>query len=195
MTPDETSFLKDVAAHRMAVLHDQAESRHLQFRRPGTYCMGFDIVTWPGYLAYTGDMGCYVFTRLRDMFEFFRTDRAYAEKHGSGRKLHINLAYWAEKCVAQDRDGIRVYSPEAFMAAVRRWTENWDATDRQHIESNLIPRAHDGEHEAVRAALAFDKRLQDFYEADVREYSYRFRWCCYALAWGIQQYDNAKVPA
>ena len=28
----------------------------------------FDIVTWPGYLCYSGDMGCFVFTRLPDMF-------------------------------------------------------------------------------------------------------------------------------
>jgi hypothetical protein len=34
--------------------------------------MGFDVVTWPGHLSISGDMGCFVFTRVDDMFTFFR---------------------------------------------------------------------------------------------------------------------------
>ena len=75
MTCTEQSFLKDVAEHQMTVLRDDGVNRHVQFRRPGTICMGFELITWPGYLCYTGDMGTYVFRRLEDMFEFFRTDR------------------------------------------------------------------------------------------------------------------------
>jgi len=32
----------------------------------------------------------------------------------------------------------------------------------------------------------------DSWEWDCTEYTYRFIWCCYALAWGIQMYDKVK---
>ena len=90
----EADFLKDVAAHEMEILRDDGVYRHIRFKKPGTWCMHFDLVTWPGYLAYSGDMGCYVFSRLNDMFEFFRTDREYLQR--DGRQLCINLCYWSE---------------------------------------------------------------------------------------------------
>lgn len=55
-------FAKDVEAHEVQVLMDSGVYRHLRVRRSGTYCMGFDIVTYPGYLCYSGDMGTYVFS-------------------------------------------------------------------------------------------------------------------------------------
>ena len=75
-SPDE-QFLRDVAEHTMTVIREDGVSRHIRFAKPGTSCMHFDLITWPGYLCYTGDMGTYVFQRLTDMFEFFRTDREY----------------------------------------------------------------------------------------------------------------------
>lgn len=71
------------------MLHEDGIYRHIRFRQPGTMCMHFDLITWPGYLCYTGDMGTYVFTRLADMFEFFRTDLTYAPR--TGRLLAVNL--------------------------------------------------------------------------------------------------------
>ena len=37
--------------------------------------------------------------------------------------------------------------------------------------------------------------FRDFWEVDCTEFSHRFIWCCYALAWGIEQYDNSKIAA
>ena len=65
-------FTSDIAQHQMQVIRDDGVSRHLRFKRPNTMCMHFDLLTWPGYLCYTGDMGTYVFRRLEDMFPFFR---------------------------------------------------------------------------------------------------------------------------
>lgn len=197
MEPTETSFLKDVAEHRMTVLRDDGIHRHLQFRKPGTYCMGFDLITWPGYLAYTGDMGCYVFTRIEDMFEFFRTDRMQPK---NGQTLYINRSYWAEKCVAQDRDGVKKYCPDKFRETVARILDDDKAsTDvREAVEEDVLSVADDGEYAAHLAARDFDHegyQFSDFWEHDLREYTYRYLWCCYALAWGIQQYDNSKHPA
>ena len=63
-------FKKDTAEHQMTVLRDDGLYRHLRFRKPGTGIYGFDIVTWPGYLAISGDMGASMFTRLEDMIQF-----------------------------------------------------------------------------------------------------------------------------
>lgn len=193
----EAKFLKDIATHQMAVLRDDGLHRHLQFRRPGTYCMGFDIVTWPGYLAYTGDMGCFVFTRIADMFEFFRTDRVHGKQDGN---LHINRSYWAEKCVAQDRNGLKTYSPEVFHRAVLDYLKGRELPPgtRAKVRDEVLSHADDGELAAMQAATDFEHEgftFSDFWETDLREYTYHYVWCCYALAWAIEKYDSAKVPA
>jgi hypothetical protein len=51
--------------------------------------MGFDIVTWPGSLCYTGDMGDFLFQRTADMIAFMRG-------------ACMSYSYAAEKCVAHD---------------------------------------------------------------------------------------------
>jgi hypothetical protein len=70
----EEVFLKDVEKHEMKVLLDNGLYRHLRFAATGQYSWNqwFEIITWPGKLAYSGDMGTYVFERIEDMFEFFR---------------------------------------------------------------------------------------------------------------------------
>ena len=79
-------FLRDVDHHNMSVMHESGVYRHLRFRQPDTGNMWFDLVTWPGFLTISGDMGTWTFARLPDMFEFFRDS-----------KLRINCDYWAEK--------------------------------------------------------------------------------------------------
>ena len=84
-------FLRDIAQHQMTILRDDGVYRHLRFQVPGTPHRQFDLVTWPGYLAYTGDMGAYVFTRVHDMFKFFRREL---------QSYDMDMHYWAEKCEA-----------------------------------------------------------------------------------------------
>ncbi len=197
--PTEAKFLLDVREHVMTVVRDDGVDRHLRFRKPGTYCMGFDIITWPGYLCYTGDMGTYVFTRLEDMFEFFRTDRKYRPELPG---LKINRSYWAEKCVGVDRGGIKEFSKERF----REQVEYWIGEDRignppsdelrEAIEDDVYSHLDDGQYAAMQAAIDFEHegfRLTDFWEADSTEYTFHFTWCCYALAWAILKYDESTV--
>jgi hypothetical protein len=187
--PTEESFLKDVAHHEMTVKHDDGLYRHLRFQKPGSWCMGFDIVTWPGYLSYSGNMGSYLFARIPDMLEFFRL------KDGDC----ISHRYWAEKVHAVDRcDGIKLYSSDRFVEAAEDWMKvnEWPDDAREAARDDVISRAHDGEHEAMRAAMDFRHGrwwFEDFYEVSVREYSYRFLWCCYALPWAVRKYDESKV--
>lgn len=209
----EETFLKDVAKHEMKVLLDNGLYRHLRFAATGKYSWNqwFDIITWPGRLAYTGDMGTYVFARLEDMFEFFRT------RPGDGKnELYINTGYWAEKLEAVDRcggeSGYEAFSPEKMKEHVKELVEEWIEEDsltvnqqrqlRNAIKDSVLNYLEDGEHDARRALDAFEYeidghayRFQDTWEWRCQEYTVRFVWCCYALAWGIKQYDSLKVEA
>lgn len=209
---DEHEFLRDVREHQMTVLRDEGLFRHLRFKRPSTGCMHFDLITWPGYLCYTGDMGTYVFSRLSDMFEFFRTDREYA--HRRGRQLSISLSYWAEKLQAIDKgDGYEEFDVERFRAVVCEYRTRWmrelktrgaskDARRElwEAVEDEVLRFADDGEAAALGQAYEFAHRVGDheFQFSDLCDHRFskftrRFTWCCYALAWGIQQYDDAKT--
>ncbi|GGJ56127.1 hypothetical protein [Glutamicibacter ardleyensis] len=77
------TFNKNLGDHVMTVLHDEGLYRHLRFKNPKNGFYWFDLITWPGNLTITGDMGTYTFARTEDMFTFF-----------TGQ---INTGYWAEK--------------------------------------------------------------------------------------------------
>lgn len=209
----EARFLNDIAEHEMIVLRDDGVYRHISFKKPGTSCMHFDLITWPGYLCYTGDMGTYVFSRLLDMFEFFRTDREYMLKE-EGKTLKINLGYWSEKAEATDKnDGLTEFDEDKFRRVINDYRVGWmrDLKERgtskedrrelwESVENEVMGAASDGEHRASAAAYEFSEKVdgytfmfEDLFEQSFDTYTHRFRWCCYALAWGIQQYDNAKL--
>lgn len=219
----EDQFLRDVAEHDMAVIRDDGVSRHVRFRQPDSGNMYFDLVTWPGHLCYTGDMGTYVFQRTTDMFEFFRQDREYNEKRG--RKLSINLNYWTEKLVAVDgnRGGgkVKMFDDDKFTRVINEYRVNWmrDAKERglldkagrrelwEAVEDEVLgvmedagDRAQFAAHDFHFSPTALSRRkhgwsFDDLFEHDFTEYTHSIVWCCYALAWGIEKYDAAKQLA
>ena len=185
MTCTEDLFVEDVKHHVMTVLRDDGVYRHVRFGKPGTNCMQFDLVTWPGYLSFSGDMGCYVFTRIHDMFEFFRRD------------CGINPSYWGEKVAAAQPDGVTEFSPDAFRAAIASYLDESEATQelRDEVEAQVLCHADDGEYAARQSAGDFEHngfQFHDFWEINCSEFSFRFLWCCYALVWGIHRYDDDR---
>lgn len=118
-------FLKDTAEHKMTVLRDDGNYRHLRCQKPGTWCYGFDIVTWPGFLAISGDMGEAMFARTADMIGFFRTADQHHDEAGG---LYINPSYWSEKCKAGGDEQFE-FVPKFFEAYVK---EQFD----EHIENH-----------------------------------------------------------
>lgn len=100
-------FPKDTAGHRMTVLHDDGLYRHLRFNAPGTSFYWFDLVTWPGTLVVNGDCGSFTFSRVEDMFTFFRSN---------GNSAGINPGYWSEKLPTNGRDAARQYSEKVLRA-------------------------------------------------------------------------------
>jgi len=206
MTITEAEFLKDVSTHVVEVIRDDGLFRHIRFKRPGTMCMHFDLITWPGYLCYTGDMGTYVFRRLNDMFEFFRTDRMSSYAKANNLTLDIDPGYWGEKLEAVDRgDGFKEWSVAKFKKRLieqfNEWAdgENFSVEDKlkafKILENDVLDCLEDGGKEhAYRSAMDCEiysnRPFEDFYEIDTEEYTHYFIWCCYALAWGIAEYDK-----
>lgn len=220
----EASFLRDVATHDMHLLRDDGVYRHVRFKRPGTVCMHFDLITWPGYLCYCGDTGTFVFCRLNDMFEFFRTDREYA-RHRGDRRLFVNHGYWSEKLVAVDgqrRGGsameysaakLRAYVNETRLEWIRdaRRSGRLSQEERRHlweeVDHEVLSRIDDDGEEATYIAMrdfrwiprrchcAPEYEFTDFWEIEFKEFTHSFQWCCFALAWGIEQYDRTKEVA
>lgn len=191
MKPTEESFLKDVAGHKMTVLRDDGIYRHLHFAIPGSGHMHFDLVTYPNFLCYSGHMGCYVFSRINDMFQFFRGKEA--------GPLRINTGYWAEKLEATSKtDGHQEYVPARLETHVKEWLDEVQADQglRDAVKDSILLFADDGEYAARRALTDFEheghRPFQDSWECNFRGYTFRFIWCCYAIAWGIRQYDLAK---
>ncbi len=192
----EQSFLRNVADHEMTIIRDDGVNRHLRFKKPGDRDQQFDIITWPWHLCYCGDMGCYVFERLEDMFCFFR---------GSG--MRINPHYWAEKLQAVDRcDGLKKWNPDEFLRRVKEDFDDWLAggdldeeakKDAQYVfDCDVVEAIDEGKDAAYMAAIYLDiggeRPLQHFFEVDTDEFTYRYLWCCYALVWGVGKYDEHK---
>ncbi len=219
----EQRFLKDVESHVMEIIKEDGLHRHIRFRKPGTMCMHFDLITWPGYLCYTGDMGTFVFRRLEDMFQFFRADREYAQSRG--KQLGINVGYWAEKLEAVDgnshRSGATEFDSDKFKQIVNEYRTKWirsakgdgslNAIERrelwEEVEDRVLGCVDDGAERAQIAAYDFSWRpglpgsrgrrwqFDDLFEHSFTKPTGRFMWCCYALAWAVQKYDEYKEAA
>ncbi len=191
----EELFIRNVSEHQVEVLKDDGLYRHLRFAKPGTRCMSFDLVTWPGYLCFCGDMGEFVFSRTADMLSFFRGSGHRNDNHPT---LAVNFGYWAEKCLAADKGkGVKEYAPDKFREVVKDiLDDDEDATEelREAVNDCVLCAADDGPHAAHETAAAFEwdglEYFTDFWEYSLDVYTFRFLWCCYAIAWGIQQYDN-----
>lgn len=192
------SFQENTAKHELTILKDDGKYRHIRFGVKGSSFYAINITTWPGYLAVTGDMGDFVFTRLSDMFEFFRG------------KSGINPGYWGEKLVAEPRGSEygKKWSEEAFKRDVNNYLENnlepledLDGEEaetnnaiREEIEESLKFISHKEEADDFIANFdEHDFQFDSFYEYDNTEYTHHFLWICYAIVEVIKLYDATKT--
>lgn len=215
----EARFLKDVAAHEMEIIRDDGLNRHIRFKRPDEMAYYFDVVTWPGSLVVSGDCGTWAFSRNPDMFDFFRTkkqDWNYNKKGG----LSINPSYWAEKLLAVDasrgkRDGgPQEYSQVIFEKRIRERIKDYfsrgsmSPSKLRKVKKDILEQVEDevlcaeSEESAHRAASDFsfdyidsdgDKRtfrFEDFWETNLRDWTWGFIWNLHAIVWCIREYDK-----
>lgn len=194
-------FKRNVANHEMEILLDDGLHRHLLFKKPDTTDQHFRIVTWPGYLTICGDMGTFTFWRSVDMFRFFL---------GSGGG--ISPSYWQEKLQSgAGSEGARVIAEEwdadAFKQNVLERWKDWlyqetlpDTDTTEEVKEYLRDKVLNccDEYEAIAAIREFDcdeapSMMDDFFESSDTRYRYHYLWCCYAILWGIQQYNDYKA--
>lgn len=196
INPDEVyeRFIHDVADHQMVVKHQDGLYRHLTFQRNQSNVYRFDLITYPGHLVVSGDMGTYVWSRLPDMFQFFRDD---------GGK--INPGYWSEKLQADEKYApYKHWTKAKYTQVINELVEDYieeallvpDVADqlRTEVEDDILNWV-DTEWEGHDRAQGFqsdvcDFEIQDFWEYNCQEYNYSYLWILYAIVWGIQQYDK-----
>jgi hypothetical protein len=203
MTCDQQRFERDVAQHEMTIIRDDGVDRHIKFRNPAESPYWFEILTWPGALCIRGDCGTYVFSRLTDMFEFFRTDRG-----NDPAKLYINCSYWTEKLIAADSHGrhdgsVMEFDEERFRATVLEWANDTKegfsdpGAFMSAVESDILYYVCNNEQESIRLAMDFEydgrSPFHDIYEVNCKQYGFHVMWNLYAIAWAIRKYDAAKV--
>lgn len=201
--PTQAQFDNDVATGRMEILRDDGLYRHLRFRFSGGGFRWFDIVTWPDRLVITGDCETYTFSRLTDMFEFFRSGG-----------VRINPSYWQEK-ILDGRCRARSFDWDRFRAAALAefdqrkadaGGEDLRAAARQDLE-DALDAAEPDEWGAVDLLRSY-RYCPDVYSGkpyfefdlsdgapDGKGWDYHYIWCCRAIAWAIRQYDEHHATA
>lgn len=189
-----STFADSVKDHELQIPLDTGIYRHLIYKKPYSGDMGFNIVTVPQYLTICGDMGSYTFTRVADMFQFFRGD-------------NINPEYWAQKCVSTDKHcDIKKYCEKKMTRLIMERVEDWcspewnDYSEEQRkqleneIKEDVLPYI-DTESMALDVLMDFDpdnSMFEDFLEEDVREFTPNFLWCLEAIVHTIKVYDETK---
>lgn len=199
-------FKRETAGHEMTVLHDDGLYRHLAFRHKGPNYSGyywFDLITVPGTLILQGDGDSFVFSRTRDMFEFFR-----------GPVGHINPHYWAEKLTSSrgGRGGVMKYDHELLAACVQEDIAEYykgktipdglmdeirreildeligdESLDRTRVDEFTFYENPDDRWKVPRKVPDF--RFAYTYEWKCQDYDWWYLWACHAIVWGISKYD------
>lgn len=171
----------DLKDHVITVKHMDGMYRHWHCGKPGTSNQYFEIVTWPGSLCYTGDMGEFLFQRTTDMVAFMRNSA-------------MSHAYAAEKCVAHD-GRLREWREEVFEEELATCLEYADGDEEQiaHVKKQI---------EWIRDQICGDDPKQESMSAlyqsglvdgcdfpSCEAFTYHFLWCLYAIKWFC---DNVK---
>lgn len=209
-------FYRETRGHKLEILHDDGLYRHLRMRNPETSGYWFDIITWPHNLVFRGDGETYAFSRLEDMFEFFRSG---IYKDGS---IHVNPSYWAEK-LTSDRDCVHKYQPELFEKALEEQVQHM--IEQEHVKPDQVERfreaikdeildSWEGGYQTADCAISTVNRFEFYNDekneyrsghyADVtfedpwewispcKDYEWWFLWALYGIVRSIQAYDIAK---
>ena len=186
-------FLDDIKTHKLSILQDDGLYRHIRLSRPKSSTYRFDIITWPGYLCITGDMGCWTFFRTEDMFEFF----IYKDT------IEINPQYWAEKVQSISVFGgpMKEFNSYTFREGViQRISEYYEDNEEkkneclEEIESDVFFYLSDEHPQSIYQKL-YEFKFEDFYFDECpssEEYTFHYIWILYAIVYGINEYNKVK---
>ncbi|HIE4916020.1 TPA: hypothetical protein ACXNLX_000322 [Klebsiella aerogenes] len=211
----DTRFLLDTTFHRLEIIRDDGLYRHLRMKQPGTSCYYYDIITWPGYLTVTGDMGTWTFSRIADMFNFFGAWEGEINTHYWSEKLEAGAGCSARELLAKE------YNHEAFCRSLKEsmreylddseedQTEDEDWDDEDETPNSEKAKVREAVRELCRGEFSNEwEAYQAVYEADwpdrwsswdicdgltFKTYTSHFRWILFAITWAISKYHNAKI--
>ena len=187
---DHKSFLEDVKNHGMVIENNNGLHRCIYFGVPKNYNQHFRLITWPGHLAISGDMGDFVFSRTEDMFDFFR-----------GECGKINTGYWGEKLTSISVfGGHKKFDWDGFFESFKEQliSSNSDVTEEaiiSAIDENMLAIDED-EYGAVQLVRNWNDEEIVFESSDViwrESLTYQYIWCLYAIVWGINKYDKQQA--
>ena len=189
----KTRFLRDVRNHKLTIENDNGVHRCIHLGNPGTSSYHFRLITWPGGLSITGDMGDYSFSRTRDMFEFFRDGEMTNQ---------INAQYWHEKMQSEDKQSkAKEFSQRKFKSAVRENMGEWEVIlkdadmIKREVEDQVLEYGVSCLDEAYSVISDFRSseghEFEEFH-GNLHEWSFHFKWALHAIVWGIKQYDLVK---
>ena len=195
MTNAHDWFVSETKDHTMIIHQNNGLYRHIEFSNNGSSVYKFMLTTWPGYLAVSGDMGCYIFQRIEDMFKFFRQDL--------NKEFGINPGYWAEKLQTRDKQGSghEEWDAHAFRKNIKQelkdnsyyggydWREVWWDVKGQ------LGQGHDQDERSDMDSLYefrhSDYEFSDIFEMGQYKYSNSYLWICWAIVHIIHAYDKA----
>jgi len=184
-TPKE-DFLETIKDHKLTIQQDAGVHRCLLLKKPESSNRYFYITTWPGHLCISGDMGTYAFSRIDDMFNFFRDD-----------KLEINLGYWAEKlqsisCFGSKDGSIFEFDVEGSVKGlIEYFKEQNDDGEYDELLKDIeeVDVGHMvNEQDFVRQMQGAG--VDEPWEHSRKNPTHHIQWCMYAIVWAIQQFDN-----
>jgi hypothetical protein len=180
-------FERHIAEHIVHEVYRNGLHGHWRCAKPNTGIYSFCVTTWPGYLAYTGDMGDYVFSRTYDMLTWM-SDACRAP------------AYASEKCVAANHNGIYQYCDEIFQEQLDQRLaelEEWSASTGKQVPPDTLDAinevrgaASDGEHFALHAM--YMSGLWDEIPS-CRTFTFHFLWCLHAIDWFCQKLTDGDI--
>lgn len=200
-------FSKDIASHQLTMVSDDGLHRHLKISKPNSSDMHFNITTWPGYLCISGDMGCYVFQRIEDMFAFFRAEPGEIKPGYWQEKIQAGTGFEGAESISSEpdysayddrvdeylADFIEALDPENE-ADARKIEEATGAVEefkycRENSEWDCVSRINNWDPES-----AGGMQLDDFWEGHrgLAKFKFHYIWCCYAIVHAIAMYDKAK---
>jgi hypothetical protein len=213
------SFRENSASHELTVLHEQGLYRHLRMAEPGTRMWSWDIVTWPGHLATSGDIADglnwhrhpvtpsdiadgLTFSRLEDMIQFFAISAAKRAYYSDGAPS-IDFRYWAEKLQGDQRQTVMTYKHEDFVRFVEetlteRLEDGYDPDLTPHKARRLIDEVNELEHYESEARAWLDGHADEFpdsWENSFKDYTFHFQVACYAINATVHAYlDRTRPP-
>lgn len=165
-------FIEQTTEHELHVIHDDGLYRHLRVQAPGTRMWSWDITTWPGHLATSGDIADgYMFSRELDMIEFFTHGGYAGHDYFSDGAPSIDVRYWAEKLCGGRSHDVKVYEADSFLQQVREHLEEHEelGTDQDLLRDRqiaLLERIRQLKHRGVSedTSPTVQERLEDYWQ-------------------------------